>query len=350
MWEGNFTKEPMDMRLLVLRFIKKIWMVLAVTVVGTLLAGGGYIFTKVVGPLRQYQAQSMYFIEFATDPRLDDAYSYYNDYTWNVWISTDEFVNRIQSKLTTQMSDQELRSYLLADLPADLRMPVSIITTHDAGLTMEIVKAAEQTFMEMPEFQREIESVRVVDSPDEAVLVTGGKEVFRVCILTFIGCFLLGSCILLWYLIWDTSIFLPVTFSRRYKIPMLGTVNSPDLKSNFDYLLRDAEGIALTAVMGETDLRAVKELLLSEMGVTECETTKVITCVPALLQCPEAAEELRRADGVILTIEAGMKNAKQIEYTLEWMAKQDIRVSAALLWEADEALIKSYYFGRKKET
>lgn len=349
MWEGKYAKEPMDMRLLVLRFVKKIWIVLTAAVLGTLIAGGIYIGTKVIGPFRQYQAQSMYFIEFATDPRLDDAYSYYNDYTWNVWISTDEFVNRIQSKLKTEMTDAKLRQYLAADLPADLRMPVSIITTPDEELTMEIVKAAEQTFMEMPEFQREIETVRVVESPDEAVLVTGGGEVFRVCLLSFLGCFLSASVVLLWYLIWDTSIYLPSTFRRRYGIPVLGTVESADLKVNYEYLLSGAGSIALTSVMGETDLSAVKEILLSKMDISECESPKVITCVPALMQCPEAAEKLRKADGVILTVEAGRRSGKQIEYTLELMEKQDIRVSAALLWEADEALIKGYYFGNKKD-
>lgn len=349
MWEGNFAKEPMDMRLLVLRFLKKIWIVLAVTVLGTLLAMGCYIFTKVTGPLREYQAQSMYFIEFATDPRLDDTYSYYNDYTWNVWIQSDEFVSRIQSKLETAMSDEELRTCLFADLPADLRMPVSIITTKDEKLTMEIVKAAEETFLEMPQFQKEVEKVRVVDSPDKAVLVTGGKEIFRIFLLSSIGVFLFSSCMLLWYLIWEPSVFLPATFTKRYGIQMLGTVHSADLKVNFDYLLKDAKSIALTSVLMETDLVAVKELLLAGMEIQECQSPKVITCVPAVLQCPEAAEELRKADGVILAVEAGRKNAKQIEYTLEFFAKQDIRVSAALLWEADETLIKQYYFGTKKD-
>lgn len=349
MWEGSYAKEPMDMRLLVLRFLKKIWMIIGVSVLGTLLAGAGYYALKAAGPFRQYQAQSMYFIDFATDPRLNDAYSYYNDYTWNVWISTDEFVDRIQSKLTTQMTDQELRGYLRADLPADLRMPVSIITTKEKELTMEIVKAAEETFLEMPEFQREIEAVRVVNSPDEAFLVTGGKEVFRVCLLSFIGVFLFGSCIFLWYLIWDTSVFIPASFERRYGIPMLGTVESADLQVNFDYLLKDSSQIALTAVMGETDLNAVKEILLSKLEVSECEMPQVITCVPAPIQCPQAVEALRKADGIILTVEAGMRNAKQIEYTLELFRKQDIRIHAALLWEADEALIKCYYFGRKKD-
>lgn len=349
MWEGGFAKEPMDMRLLILRFIKKIWIVIVATIVGTLLIGGIYILTKVVGPFRQYQAQSMYYVEFATDPRLNEAYSYYNDYTWNVWISTDEFVSRIQSGLETKMTDQELRGYLFADLPADLRMPVSIITTSDKELTMEIVKAVEGAFLEMSKFQKEVESVRVVESPDEAVLVTGGSEIARVFILGAIGCFLASVSILLWYLIWDPSIYLPSTFEKRYGIPMLGTVNSVDLKVNFDYLLKDAGDIALTAVLGETDLTAVKELLISQLKVSECEMTQVITCVPAPIQCPEGLETLRKAGGVILSVEAGRRNAKQVEYTLELLKKQDIKVSAALLWEADEALIKYYYFGGKKD-
>ena len=57
-----------------------------------------------------------------------------------------------------------------------------------------------------------------------------------------------------------------------------------------------------------------------------------------------------RADGVILVVKAGLHAGKPLEYILEYFAAQDIQVSAALLWDADEALIRSYYLlpdGRK---
>lgn len=343
----EFKKEPVDMRLMVLRFLKKLWIAAAVAVAGTLLTGGIYFGLKLVGPLRRYQAQSMYFIEFATDPRLNDAYSYYNDYTWNVWISSDEFVSRIQAELTTEMTDEELRTYLFADLPADLRMPVTIITTPDRDLTMEVVRAVEKTLLKLPEFQKEVEKVRVVDSPEEAVLVTGKNEFVRFSVLSFLSFFLVSAFLLWGFLLWDPSVFLPSTFERRYRIPMLGTLKSPDLKTNFEYLFEGREKIAFTAVSGETDLTEAKEAFLSAAGQENAD--KEITCVPALLQCPEAAETMRQSDGVLLLVEAGQRNAKRIEYILELMAKQEISVTAALLWNADEKLIRRYYFGSKKE-
>ena len=65
--------------------------------------------------------------------------------------------------------------------------------------------------------------------------------------------------------------------------------------------------------------------------------------VPAPILCPESAEALRRADGVLLVVQAGLHAGRPLEYVLEFLAEQDIDVTAALLWNADELLIRSYY-------
>ena len=41
MWEGSYGKEPFDLRLAALRLIKNIPITTAVTIMGTLLFGGG---------------------------------------------------------------------------------------------------------------------------------------------------------------------------------------------------------------------------------------------------------------------------------------------------------------------
>lgn len=349
MWDERFQREPIDMRLLVLRFFKKMWIVVVASVFVAVLISTCYFLVNIVGPGRQYRAQSMYYVEFAIDPRLSEPYSYYNDYTWNTWITSDEFVGRIQEKMTTKLTDEELRTYLFADLLADLRMPVSMITTDNKELTMEIVKAVEETFVEMSDFQKEVDSVKVVDSPDEAKLVIGVKYVLNLFVLSFIFVFLVGSFVLGIMLIWDPSIYLPVTIEKRYQIPMLGTLNSIDFSVNFEYLLKNLEKVGLTAVLGETDLTKVKEEIVERVKSEGYLLEKEITCIPSPLQCPEGVNKLREEDGLILIVEAGKKNAKQLEYILEFLKKQNIKINAALLWDADETLIKHYYFGQKKE-
>ena len=46
--EVSYGKEPFDLRLMCLRLCRNLWKILAVTVVGTLLFGGGYYVKNVV--------------------------------------------------------------------------------------------------------------------------------------------------------------------------------------------------------------------------------------------------------------------------------------------------------------
>ena len=68
------------------------------------------------------------------------------------------------------------------------------------------------------------------------------------------------------------------------------------------------------------------------------------TAVPSPLLCPESAETLRGADAVILAVPAGPHVGKQLEAVLEYLAAQDCAIDGALLWNADEELIRRYYF------
>ncbi|MDE7114597.1 MAG: hypothetical protein K2O57_10545, partial [Acetatifactor sp.] len=65
--------------------------------------------------------------------------------------------------------------------------------------------------------------------------------------------------------------------------------------------------------------------------------------VPTPLLSPETAETLREADGVLLVVEAGLHVGRHLEYVLEFLTAQDISVTAALLWNADETLLRCYY-------
>ena len=68
MWEGYYGKEPFDLRLTALRFLKNLDKIIVVTLAGTLIFGGGYYVKNVL--LRgevYYSAQSTYKVEYS-DP------------------------------------------------------------------------------------------------------------------------------------------------------------------------------------------------------------------------------------------------------------------------------------------
>ena len=47
---------------------------------------------------------------------------------------------------------------------------------------------------------------------------------------------------------------------------------------------------------------------------------------------------------VLLTVPAGATVGKRLEAVLEYLTAQDCKVDGAFLWNADETLIRSYYF------
>ena len=48
MWEGSYGKEPFDLRLTLLRVIRRLHLIIAVTLAGTLVFGGGYYVKNVL--------------------------------------------------------------------------------------------------------------------------------------------------------------------------------------------------------------------------------------------------------------------------------------------------------------
>lgn len=52
MQESNYAREPVDLKLLVLRLVRQAGWILGVTVLGMLIFGGGYYLKKVVLPAK----------------------------------------------------------------------------------------------------------------------------------------------------------------------------------------------------------------------------------------------------------------------------------------------------------
>ena len=97
--EVSYGIEPFDLRLMWRRLCRNLWKILAVTVVGTLLFGGGYYVKNVVlQPDPGYAASSTYKVEYKENPNAAGAY-YINEATWNTMIHTGEFLDGVEKHL-----------------------------------------------------------------------------------------------------------------------------------------------------------------------------------------------------------------------------------------------------------
>lgn len=351
MLAGSYGKEPFDLWLTVLRMIRNLGKIVIFTLAGTLLFGGGYYVKNVL--LRQetfYEVTSVYKVSYVDEPSKSGDY-YINEMTWNTYVQSKEFLDAVFGHLEekTRMYDavfvnspEQLGDMIQAKLDSDVHVPSTVVTAVSPDWAVLIAESVEETMTgEFAESNEQVAAITVIDPGAEALEVIPDVRPVRAFVLSAVLSCFFTVVILLLRELGDDCIWLPATLRQRYGLSVVGTVNSPQAKENLEHVFEGRESIAICTVDEHADPREVIRSLKEKGLIKDC---KQWIPVPAPTLCPEAAEPLRSADGVLLVVRAGRHAGKTLEYTLEYFAAQDISVTAALLWEADESLIREYYF------
>lgn len=373
MWRGSYGKEPFDLRLTGLRLLRNLDKIVIGTLAGTLLFGGGYYVKNVI--LRgedTYEAVSTYKVEYAEEPSKSGDY-YINEMSWNTYVDSRDFLDMVQAHLQEMaaedeegetFSNEELADMIEAKLASDLHIPSTIVTADSPEKSVQIAAAVEASMtQEFAETNREISSIYVINPADEAAEVVPDVRPARAFILSAVlSCFFAVIILALMEMGAD-SIWLPVTLRRRYGLSTVGTVESEEVSVNLAHRFAGKKRIAVCTVDAQADPAAVIQSL-HNLITDGIETDDINTAdtdktgknaaswvseqewipIPAPLLCAESCEILRKMDGILLVVRAGSHTGKPLEYLLEYFAEQEIDVTAALLWEADEMLIRAYYF------
>lgn len=369
MWECKYGKEPLNTRLFVLRLLKKVPVILLSAVLGALCIGGPYFLVKVTfGPAKEYEAVTDFYIDYAMKED-GTQHTYINFATWDQLLKDDVFTDKIllymadggavEDKKEAQpvsladvekaagLTKQELRGYLHGDVLSDTRIVTTTVTTNDPALTMEIERALVQAMFDFGEQQREIAELRILQEPAEASLVIADVRTFRACMVGAVSFVFVTVLYLCLYYALDEGVHIPETFERRFGIPMLGTIQSKELSALAGKLLPEKPEL-LTADQ-EVDLGEVKRALEKK----KIETGEVHRFEGLLEQTAgytfekegvSAAGERAGLSGkkFLLIVKAGAHNGKQTEKVLDFCDKCGLNIAAALLWEADEKLIRAY--------
>ena len=380
--EVTYGKEPFDLRLTILRLCRNLWKILTVTVVGTLLSGGGYYVKNVLlQPDPGYAASSTYKVEYVENPNAAGAY-YINEATWNSLIHTGEFLDGVEKHLqeaaaqgndkaaeVLTMGREQWIAALSATLPSDFSIPVTRAATQDPEQSIALAHAVEDTMCnEFAESIVEINRIKVLDPGDRAEAVVPDVRPVRAVILAAVLSLFFAVVI---FLLWEISgdgLWLPATLRRRYGLLSLGTVESTEFTENLKYTLekavkgktpeqsgeekgRDCLRVAVCGALPDVDPQEVVDRLLTIGTNTDNAETMMIsgvrvkyTAVPSPLLSPESTAALRGSDAVLLAVPAGRYVGKQLEAVLEILKTQDCTIAGSILWNADEALIRQYYF------
>ena len=320
MWQCAYAKEPFDLRLFVLRSIRKWKWILLGIVAGVVLIGGGYYLKNVTfGGRIPYEVTNKFYIEYAVDPETGDRYSYFEAYTWDDWMKSDTIVPGMLEKLSVEMPPEEFVTYYEASLPADLRIPYFTVAHPDKELAVEISEILAETMIAFGEAQLQIDSVEWMDMVGPE-LQFRDIRVARAIVLGAIAGFIVSLFAIAFLGILDERIYVPETFVYRYDIPMLGYVDlegevSAEVEANLTHLFGD----------------------LHEIGEINAADAEALA---------DSYETLRAMDGNLLLVPAGEVTGKNIEYLLNQCKLQNITITAALLVDADSTLINQYRFGR----
>lgn len=393
MWKGWYGKEPFDLRLTALRMVYKLPFILAATLMGTLVFGGGYYVKNVLFvPRPSYVATSTYRVEYAVSEEKDVGTVYINEVSWNTYVQSGLFLDFVRARLAEmavaeesfgeairdvasecmEMDDSELAGMLTAILGSDLRVPSIMVTTDSPEKSVAIALAAEMAMTgEFAREIREIISISVIDSGNRAYEVIPDVRVGRAFALSgVLSCFFVVIALLLKET-GDDGIWLPCSLWRRYGLKTAGTVESREFAENIKYFFgegsfgaastgQDASGedasagrrIAICPVQeqvnGEAVLEKVSQACAGTVDIHKEDSGRdgrtAWFSLPSPLQCPQVCERLRGVDGILLAVRAGSHAGRQLERALDLLAQQDCHVTAAILWEADEKLIRRYYF------
>lgn len=381
--EVSYGKEPFDLRLMCLRLCRNLWKILVATAVGTLLFGGGYYVKNVLlQPDPGYAASSTYKVEYKENPNAAGAY-YINEATWNSLLHTGEFLDGVEKHLqeaadsgdgkaaeVLAMGRDAWSDALSATLPSDFSIPVTQATTQDPETSIALAHAAEEAMCEeFAESMVEIDKIKVLDSGTRAEAVIPDVRPVRAVILAAVVSLFFAGVIFLLVEIAEDSIWLPATLRRRYGLNSLGTVKSVGFAENLVYTLTKAYekkcaeesgdkgtgGKCRVAVCGALPEADPQEIIESIHRLTKEDKTEGINnigkevsveyiAVPSPLLCPESGAALREADVILMAVPAGKRAGKRLEAVLEYLRSQDCPVDGAFLWNADEKLIRSYYF------
>lgn len=345
-------KEPLNIKLLFLYLLKKIWILFAGAAVMAALFGGIYYLKNFVfAPESEYKAVSQLYLTYSDDVRLENVYI--NDYTWQTLSTSDACVDEALKQLSFECTREELRNAAVAGLESDVRLVTLTVTAKSPERALEIAHAYEIAIQKLGEKMVDVKEVQIFTSADHADKVEWDNRTLRMSITGAIVGFAFALVGLLFAFAVDDSVYLPETVEVRYGIKTLACFSkkgeavdrwSKEASSeNFRKVTEGKEKIYVTDLSG----RGLKKEELKERLDRIFKADSLIFA-DSLQEDATLAKEMENSDGVIVFVRAGAGGGKMIERGIRYLEIQEIPILGAVLYDTDGGLMLRY-LGRREQ-
>jgi hypothetical protein len=384
----KYTDESLNLRSFYLRFLKKIWILPVAALIGAIIAGGiYYLVTVTFGPERRYEAQARFHLTYSDGAYIRNSegervLDWYNGATWTNFIFNDhDFLLELVRTLKEEGVDisQERMKVLeaaggpdisnqlqaLEEVGVDVIKDESKINVKGDIISNErfLLVTINETDKELVEkltdaFIKSLESYPTYNASKafDSIVCTSKSDVYlektdnRIAVAIVFGAILAAVLVFLAILLFDAvdeAVYVPEDCEKRYGIRVLGTAFQGseacdllrgELAKLYDKYVADKENIVFIssdaaddASFSEKDLESVKKTLGSEYD-NKLSKVKAIS-----------ASEIGAADGAILAVPYGKKNAAMTEHLISQLKKIECPVLGIIFTRADLEFIKRYY-------
>lgn len=384
----KYTDETLNLRSFYLRLLKKIWILPVAALIGAILAGGiYYLVTVTFGPERRYEAQARFYLTYSDDAYIRNAegervLDWYNGATWTNFIFNDhDFLLELVKTMKEEGVDisQERMKVLeaaggpdisnqlqaLEEVGVDVIKDESKINVKGDIISNErfLLVTINETDKELVEkltdaFIKSLESYPTYNASKafDSIVCTSKSDVYlektdnRIAVAIVFGAILAAVLVFLAILLFDAvdeAVYVPEDCEKRYGIRVLGTVFQGneacdllrgELAKLYDKYVADKENIVLIssdavndASFSEKDLESLKKTLGSDYD-DKLSKIKAIS-----------ASDIGAAEGAILAVPYGKKNAAMTEHLISQLKKIECPVLGIVFTRADHKFIKRYY-------
>ena len=384
----KYTDESLNLRSFYLRFLKKIWILPVAALIGAIIAGGiYYLVTVTFGPERRYEAQARFHLTYSDGAYIRNSegervLDWYNGATWTNFIFNDhdfllelvralkeegvdiseermkvleaaggpDISNQLQAleEVGVDVIKDESRINVKGDIISNERFLLVTINETDKELVEKMTDAFVKSLESYPTYNasKAFESIVCTSKSDVYLEKADNRIVVAIIFGAIIAAVLAFLAILLIDAV-DEAIYVPEECEKRYGIRVLGTVFQGneacdllrgELAKLYDKYVADKENIVLissdsadNASFSEKDLESVKKTLGSDYD-------EKLSKIKAI-----SASDIGAADGAILAVPYGKKNAAMTEHLISQLKKIECPVLGIVFTRADLKFIKRYY-------
>lgn len=303
--DDNFMKESMDIRRFFLCILRRWWGILLIAVVGAIIGAMSYkIYFAITDGETKYQKSTDYYITFNLKD-YPNGMDFYNAYTWGQFALDDKIVDYALEQTSGKVTKDEILSSVTIQMLSDYRVLTVVVTNTDKE-KIDVINEAYK--VSMPHFADEINELTKIElwSCNEITTINVHNLTKNAALAGLVLALIVASFVWAIYYCMDDRVYVENDWVKKNtQIPFLG-YDCDKYKEDTDANIK---------------------------AIIKSENVKMIKDIKEASDCKE----------VIFQIPWGNKHFSAIEYDINVLNKQGIKVLGVVLTDCNSRYLKCYY-------